>query len=63
MEDTGAARAPPAQERPPVPDSFVVRFLAFALLVTVLSLVGTIVAKYLAAYGPQGLQDVVGAGS
>lgn len=43
--------------------SFLLRFFAFALLVTLLSLVGTIAVKYAAAWGPQGLQDVVGAGS
>ena len=45
--------------------SFPARFLLFGALVTVLSIVGSIVAKYIAAqpWAPEGLRSVIGAGA
>lgn len=44
-------------------NSFVARFLVFAALVTVLSIVGSVAMKFVAMHGPEGLQAVVGAGT
>ena len=44
--------------------SFVARFLLFGLVVTLLSIVGSIAIKFVAMYVPsEGLRSVVGAGA